>query len=63
MTAERFFQLTGNHPIQDDLERCNCPLAGILGHSSCGLCPHGWPNFMVCYSCHPEWLKLEQVLT
>lgn len=23
-------------PLQDDLERSNCPLAGQLGHSQCG---------------------------
>jgi len=36
ITAEQFKKATGQDPIQDDLERCNCPKAGQLGHYSCG---------------------------
>ena len=31
-----FKAATGNDPIQDDLERCNCPKAGVPGHVGCG---------------------------
>lgn len=54
ITAEMFKQATGADPIQDDLERCNCELAGEPGHFSCG-----WndeknrPQFM----CLPERLR------
>lgn len=36
ITAEQFKQATGHEPVQDDLERCNCPKAGEIGHLSCG---------------------------
>ncbi len=36
ITAEKFKQATGQEPIQDDLERCNCSEAGEVGHWSCG---------------------------
>jgi len=36
ITAEQFKEATGQDPIQDDLERCNCPKAGQLGHYDCG---------------------------
>jgi hypothetical protein len=36
ITAEYFEKRTGYPPIQDDLERSNCPHAGTLGHSQCG---------------------------
>lgn len=36
ITAEHFTAATGAAPVQDDLERSNCGLAGTLGHSSCG---------------------------
>jgi len=36
ITAEEFEKRTGRPPIEDDLERSNCPKAGQPGHSSCG---------------------------
>lgn len=38
MNAEQFEKITGTAPIQDDLERANCPHAGDIGHSQCGIC-------------------------
>jgi hypothetical protein len=39
ITAEKFKASVGTKPIQDDLERCNCKLAGNPGHRCCG-----WDN-------------------
>lgn len=36
---KRFVEATGREPEQDDLERCNCPDAGAIGHLCCG-----WDN-------------------
>lgn len=36
ITRETFIKATGRAPIQDDLERSNCPKAGELGHHFCG---------------------------
>jgi hypothetical protein len=36
ITAEKFKASTGLDPVQDDLERCNCPYAGAIGHHWCG---------------------------
>lgn len=36
ITAERFEIATGRKPINDDLERSNCPKRGMPGHMSCG---------------------------
>ena len=33
-----FLAATGNPPVQDDLERCNCDKAGQFGHKCCGWC-------------------------
>lgn len=38
ITAENFKEIIGHAPIQDDLDRCNCPNAGEPGHRSCGWC-------------------------
>jgi hypothetical protein len=38
ITAEIFKQKTGEDPIHDDLERCNCPDAGKPSHQFCGWC-------------------------
>jgi hypothetical protein len=38
MTAEQFKILFGREPELDDLDRVNCPDAGKLGHSQCGIC-------------------------
>lgn len=46
ITAEIFLQKTGRAPVQDDLERSNCPHAGELGHAYCGWCSlHDLPKF------------------
>ena len=39
ITAKIFKQKTGEDPIHDDLERCNCPDAGKPSHQFCGWCP------------------------
>jgi hypothetical protein len=36
ITAGQFKEATGREPEQDDLDRCNCPLAGKIGHWFCG---------------------------
>lgn len=36
ITAEEYHQATGKEAEQDDLERCNCPEIGTVGHQSCG---------------------------
>lgn len=36
ITAEMFKAATGLDPWDDDLERCNCPKAGEIGHTDCG---------------------------
>jgi hypothetical protein len=54
ITREKFIERVGREPEQDDLERCNCPRAGALGHWCCG-----WnheqdlPQFMVGV-CRPD---------
>jgi hypothetical protein len=37
-TAEQYFEATGHMPVQDDLERANCPKAGEIMHVACGWC-------------------------
>ena len=34
--AEAFKKATGTDPVDDDLERSNCPEAGKVGHWACG---------------------------
>ncbi len=36
ITREKFVERVGREPDQDDLERCNCPEAGQIGHYVCG---------------------------
>lgn len=36
ITREKFIEATGREPEHDDLERCNCQLAGRFGHDCCG---------------------------
>jgi len=36
ITRRKFITATGREPEQDDLERCNCPNAGAIGHFCCG---------------------------
>ncbi len=38
ITAERFAAAVGREPENDDLDRCNCPDAGNIGHLGCGWC-------------------------
>lgn len=48
ITREKFIVCTGHEPENDDLERCNCPLAGSLGHWCCGWDEElNLPQFMV----------------
>ncbi len=36
ITKEHFTKRMGKVPVQDDLERSNCPKAGEIGHFQCG---------------------------
>ena len=36
ITEEMFEAATGDKPVNDDLERCNCTKAGEPGHYMCG---------------------------
>jgi hypothetical protein len=36
ISREKFIERVGHEPEQDDLERCNCPRAGEIGHWCCG---------------------------
>lgn len=46
ITKKQFVKMTGRKPENDDLERCNCNLAGNVGHFSCGIClKHKKPRF------------------
>jgi hypothetical protein len=46
INADQFEQATGRNPVNDDLERVNCPDAGKQGHNSCGWCfTHNCPVF------------------
>lgn len=50
ITADYFKGATGHDPKEDDLERCNCPCKGKLGHKSCGWNPYvNLPKFMSSY--------------
>jgi hypothetical protein len=47
ITEAYFTQRVGREPIQDDLERANCPHAGQIGHYFCGWNKTlNWPNFV-----------------
>jgi len=44
---EKFIAALGREPINDDLERCECPHAGLPGHFQCGWCDAcDGPRFM-----------------
>jgi len=48
ITREQFIAATGEEPMNDDLDRCNCTKAGQAGHYSCGWNrKHNMPVFMV----------------
>lgn len=49
-TADKFLEVIGRLPEDDDLERVNCRYAGTAGHYQCGVCEHGKPRFM-CSPC------------
>lgn len=36
ITKEQFKNAVGHEPTDDDLDRCNCPLVGCVGHLLCG---------------------------
>lgn len=47
VTAGAFKAATGHDPQHDDLDRCNCPNAGEVGHHACGWCEEcNGPRFM-----------------
>jgi hypothetical protein len=46
ITSRQFTQRVGHKPRLDDLQRCNCPLAGQILHMQCGLNRQGMPMFM-----------------
>jgi hypothetical protein len=55
ITAEIFERFVGRAPINDDLERCNCPLAGQFMHTSCGWCGICMkPKYMCPYPAAPH---------
>lgn len=46
MNTTEFKARFGFAPIQDDLDRVNCPLAGLPLHQRCGICTeHNKPRF------------------
>lgn len=51
ITASYFQLRVGEKPVQDDLERSNCPHAGNIGHQQCGWdSEFDLPVFMVGYT-------------
>jgi hypothetical protein len=55
MTAEQFKAAMGVDPKPGDLERANCPQAGLPGHVSCGMCECGaYRPIMYCERCLAE---------
>jgi hypothetical protein len=52
MTAEAFEDILGYAPVDDDVDRVNCPDAGKPGHQMCGWCDHHWTPRSVC-GCFP----------
>lgn len=47
ITREMFFKSVGRWPVEDDLERCNCPTPGKIGHAFCGWDEkRNMPNFI-----------------
>lgn len=50
ITEQKFLEIFGVSPIEDDLQRVNCEHAGEIGHSHCGICLEcKFPNF--CCQC------------
>ena len=48
MDAQEFEEKTGRAPENDDLERVNCPEAGVDGHWLCGWCENHDKPFFEC---------------
>ncbi len=45
ITPEQFTAYCNREPQRDDLDRTNCPEAGMPGHRQCGMCPeHSKPR-------------------
>jgi len=66
ITKKLFKEYTGREPENDDLERCNCKKAGLLGHQQCGWCKVRNIPVYECYQCskvyvhggkHEDWDK------
>jgi hypothetical protein len=53
IAAEHFRERVGRDPVLDDLERCNCPDAGKLGHWFCGWCEDCDKPRFVCGHSYP----------
>lgn len=51
ITAERFEKAAGHPPVQDDLERANCPKAGQPMHVACGWCRKHDKPMAECMQC------------
>lgn len=51
ITAEHFTKRVGSPPVMDDLDRCNCPDAGELGHWNCGWCAIADLPVFCCIGC------------
>jgi hypothetical protein len=55
MTAETFQERFGEAPIEDDLDRVNCPEAGQPAHQQCVVCEfHQKPRFACGCLAKPE---------
>lgn len=47
MNAVEFKKLVGRDPVNDELDRVNCPKVEYAGHSQCGICDNcGRPRFI-----------------
>ena len=51
ITAERFAEAVGRAPVDDDLERTNCLVAGTVGHYCCGWCDEFRLPVFLCPHC------------
>lgn len=51
ITEQQFKEATGQEPVNDDLDRCNCRDAGKMMHQQCGWSTkHNLPMFLVPYA-------------
>jgi hypothetical protein len=62
ITAKQFKEATGRWPIDDDMERANCPIRGYPGHKMCGWCDKcNLPRTMKCKKgCNGAVIKLKK---